>query len=278
MCYDQARNEIVYFGGYTGGVWVNETWIWDGTAWTQKVPAHSPAARSSHMMCYDPITQKDLLFGGISRTDSWLWDGTDWTQISTTGNPFGNIDGAMGIDPVNDRIIHYGGGSSFDQSDQTWAWTGSNWSRLYPATVPFHRSLASASHDTTHNYLLMYGGAITNTSVDETWKWTGSNWVQLFPNDNPGVVTNHALGFSPSLGLVYYEGGRGGIAPDLMRWDGSNWVLLTAAGSPPMSSPRTRFAGFEDRDVFILSTGYQQTWELEYVPPPGVFLDVTTIG
>src|SRR5436305_5520500 len=45
MAYDALHQQVVLFGGETGGndaTGVNETWVWDGTAWTKLSPATSP--------------------------------------------------------------------------------------------------------------------------------------------------------------------------------------------------------------------------------------------
>src|SRR5215510_1708725 len=51
--YDSARGVTVLFGGYGDGPWGgDETWEWDGNAWTQRVVS-GPSRRSWHAMAYD---------------------------------------------------------------------------------------------------------------------------------------------------------------------------------------------------------------------------------
>src|SRR6266496_225453 len=51
MAYDAAQEQVVLFGGVdcSLGNEFNDTWVWDGTTWTQVFPASSPSARESDM-------------------------------------------------------------------------------------------------------------------------------------------------------------------------------------------------------------------------------------
>ncbi len=56
--YDSVRHVIVLFGGSgPGGVppalLFDDTWTWDGTAWTQQFPAHKPSPSFDAAMAFD---------------------------------------------------------------------------------------------------------------------------------------------------------------------------------------------------------------------------------
>ena len=65
MAYDAARGVTVLFGGYKGRDTDDETWEWNGTAWTQRVVA-GPSPRRGHAMAYDAARGVTVLFGGIN--------------------------------------------------------------------------------------------------------------------------------------------------------------------------------------------------------------------
>jgi hypothetical protein len=46
MAYDAAHGEVVLFGGAGEGV-LNDTWIWDGTTWTEQHPSTVPPAHAA---------------------------------------------------------------------------------------------------------------------------------------------------------------------------------------------------------------------------------------
>ncbi len=85
--FDAERGQTVVFGGFQmepAPRNMDDTWIWNGTAWTPS-SARGPAGRNHHAMVYDPARRRVLLFGGFDRPSSpalpdlWEWDGTTWT-------------------------------------------------------------------------------------------------------------------------------------------------------------------------------------------------------
>jgi len=97
MARDDAAGTLVLFGGAelldngtaTSG---NDTWAWDGQAWTELNPSVSPPARGTETlvgnMVYDQALREDVLYGGTNDGsalgDTWTWDGGEWTQMSST--------------------------------------------------------------------------------------------------------------------------------------------------------------------------------------------------
>jgi hypothetical protein len=90
------EGKLVLFGGDTlppsYGDWlsVDETWLWDGTDWTQAQPAQSPDARSFASMA--AAGDQVVLFGGGtfggnygSPEGTWTWDGSSWTKHTGAG-------------------------------------------------------------------------------------------------------------------------------------------------------------------------------------------------
>ena len=59
LAYDEATHQLVLFGGRstTGDLsFFDDTWTWDGDAWTQQHPAHSPGGRDEAGLVYDAET------------------------------------------------------------------------------------------------------------------------------------------------------------------------------------------------------------------------------
>jgi hypothetical protein len=65
---DTIRNRVVLFGGaiiaLDGPQALDDTWEWDGAAWTQQEET-GPFARSGHQMTFDSVRARTVLFGGI---------------------------------------------------------------------------------------------------------------------------------------------------------------------------------------------------------------------
>lgn len=99
IAYDAARQQLVLFGGYLATCGCcscnvtnfGDTWLWNGSTWTQSGPVLSPAPRAQASLIYDPTRHVVRLNGGsflyglgqtvrsLPLTDVWEWDGTQWT-------------------------------------------------------------------------------------------------------------------------------------------------------------------------------------------------------
>src|SRR5439155_780769 len=76
IAFDAARGQVVLFGGSPshGNPATSDTWVWDGSVWTQKSPATSPPVGGYPAIVYDSArSEVVLLLGGF--TDTWC--GTD---------------------------------------------------------------------------------------------------------------------------------------------------------------------------------------------------------
>jgi hypothetical protein len=103
MAYDPVRKVDLLFGGAASGLMRNDTWTWNGTAWTQLTASSSPSKREGAGMDYDAFTGTTILFGGNDDTvnpaqplgDTWSWNGSTWSQQQTASSPPGRI--GMGL-------------------------------------------------------------------------------------------------------------------------------------------------------------------------------------
>jgi uncharacterized protein (TIGR03437 family) len=86
MVYDSVHNQVVLFGGgsstdYTANTNLfNDTWLWDGSNWTQAKPANSPSPRNRFGMAFDAGHAQAVVFGGRDPSstvlnETWTWSG-----------------------------------------------------------------------------------------------------------------------------------------------------------------------------------------------------------
>lgn len=84
MAYDATIGQVVLFGGlaYSGGYKdLNDTWRWNGTTWSQIQTTHTPVARASASMAYDPYFKGLFLFGGSTGKNNSSFTDTNWFFI-----------------------------------------------------------------------------------------------------------------------------------------------------------------------------------------------------
>jgi hypothetical protein len=129
---------IVLFGGKVdGNAHVSDTWIWNGTSWTEAFPAQSPPACSYASMV--TLNDKAILFG-CSGAATWQWDGSAWTMVADSGPSARN---AAAVAVYDGKIVLFGGVAGSTYLGDTWEWDGSTWTEKTPTASPAPRAYAS---------------------------------------------------------------------------------------------------------------------------------------
>lgn len=123
MAYDEARAVTVMFGGALAGGASDETFLWDGSAWSAANPATRPAPRAGARMIYDSVRQRIVMFGGTNFTeafaDTWEWDGTDWQQLTVNIDMAPRHRAALAFDSRRNRVVLFGGASDPSSDPQS---------------------------------------------------------------------------------------------------------------------------------------------------------------
>jgi len=233
----------VLFGGFKGAG-VGDTWVWDGSTWTQQHPATSPSARWGAAMAYDAATGNVVLFGGGDSQhnfgDTWVWDGSTWTKQSPATSPSARWGAAMAYDAATGNVVLFGGlaGRHPRELHDTWVWDGSTWAKQSPATSPPARTNAAMTYDVANSTVVLFGGNnAKNTPVRGTWVWDGSTWAKQSPATSPSARLTPAMTYDGATGNVVLFGGfslkHARVLGDTWVWDGSTWTRQHPATRPP---------------------------------------------
>jgi hypothetical protein len=234
MAYDSIHQQVVLFGGSTSSYHslLSDTWVWDGSNWTQKSPANSPPARFNHAMAYDAAHGQVVLFGGCCRDplsdtqDTWVWDGSNWSQKFPANIPGERETHVMAYDSAHGLIVLFGGqfnvsGHDFAVYSDTWVWDGSNWTQKLPANSPPGRRYSGMASEPAHGRLLLFGGLVlgnpgdlTGHPVSDTWVWDGSNWMDQSPTRRPPARFSPAMAYSVAGVIVMFGGFPSNYASD----------------------------------------------------------------
>jgi len=223
MAFDGTN--IVLFGGATqSGTYLNDTWTWDGTNWTEQTPPVSPSPRTSYMT-YDGATGNVVLFGGNdaagSLGDTWTWNGTTktWTQLNPANSPSPRL-APTAYDEATQSLLLFGD-STVDLND-TWTWNGTNWIKLAPAVSPTPRAQANMAYDPSIRMVVLFGGyaGTWENSLNDTWMWNGTNWKQVTPATPPPNRYNFGMSYHVAAKILVMFGG---FSSSVARSD--TWLL-----------------------------------------------------
>lgn len=194
MAYDQARQEVVLFGGADQADWpLGDTWVLDGQTWTQRLAAVSPPISASASMAYDPIREEVVLFGvGERGRDTWVWDGAAWEQRFPSVVPPGRTSFGMAWDRSRAAVILFGGFQRGGELDDTWAWNGETWSELELDRRP--PGAGNMSMSSFGSQAVRFGGLTGAGYSDDTWVLKADRWKGI---STGAARRSEPAGFSP---------------------------------------------------------------------------------
>lgn len=247
MVWDAARSRVVLFGGRSPA-YLNDTWEWDGTIWTNKTPAsNNPPPRHSHAMVYDVTRRVVVLFGGVvsgaSGGDTWIWDGTAWSARTPAHSPGLLYNMGASWDPIAQRVIVFAGTAPFNSGrgyrNEVWEWDGADWSmRAVPGTLPTDRGSVQVAFNEARGTLLSFGGEDATTLFRGPIELTPTGWVDRAPaSSSPQARVYGTLTYDPLRRRMVLFGGEDFISifSGTWEWDGTNWFPQSPGAEPPAS-------------------------------------------
>ena len=290
MGYDVTTDQIIMFGGISGGVPVTDTtWRWGGGSdnnhlqWQKLTEsASNPSARYGSVMAWAGLGPM-IMYGGYNSTsgvlsDSWLFNDSkvavpQWLPIEGSQTPQPRTGAAMTYDAANSRVIMFGGLlQNGTYSNATWKWTsGGGWSQLTPLYNPNAVAWAGMCA-TTGSDIVLFGGVTTGLNyVATTYIWTGSNWAPITPaGAAPAARSNHTMVYDASAARCIIFGGIGNGGAT--TYDDMFYLTATATtwSSPANAGPPSGRWGhsmvYTTGGISILFGGYSggyknDTWQ-----------------
>ena len=252
VAFDSKRDVLVVFGGNGSTPWLEDTWEFDGTAWSQRnAPGDpSPGPRSGSTMVYDSARDRVVLFGGedpsdVLLDDTWEYDGASgtWEQRgSGSSGPRARRNVGMVYDSVTGRTVMLGG--TVDEGRQVadmWFWDGDRWHPLGTHASPEARSGAKAVSLATGSVILFGGvsGDGQRRFLADTWKWEDGTWGVYDPGtlalwtswlntrqiegSAPRGRVGHAMASDGTVAVVFGGEGDSGLLEDLWFWADGVW-------------------------------------------------------
>lgn len=249
MVYDPATFNSILFGGRSGidygtvtTYFSNETWIWNGSRWSQRYPAQSPAARSAYGMVFDTFRSRAVLFGGRNSDtsffgDTWVFHNDDWHELFPATAPSARQVPGMVYDPLRDRIVLFGGsklaadGITAEPVYDMWEFDGTNWRQVMtegPKVVK-----PTLVWDGARNQIVMMGITSDVKTLMYAYDSAAGTWSEVKPKDLPPCANDVSLVYMERDRLLALVGGICGASYDsAYYYDGGNWYGFASALSP----------------------------------------------
>lgn len=257
MAFDPTSGRVILYGGASpvdGATRIafdlDDTWQWNGFTWVRIYPAHTPGARSAHVMVLDSTRNRIVVFGGkrtdtssskgpqTALNDTWAFANGDWSQIDAPNAPSPRIMAGAAYDPDRDRIVLFGGESiSTDGKNttanlyDTWEFDGTTWTQRGGEGPKVNKP--TVVYDQANKQTLLLGLDENSSSKSATlmYRYDAANgtWVQLTPTGLPDCVNESQVTFDPTRNRVVLTGGvcnSSSVADVTYEWDGTQWTKV----------------------------------------------------
>lgn len=220
MSYDGTN--VMLFGGQggsssTGGL--NDTWLWNGTTWSQATPTTAPFARWNAEAAYIG-SNTVVMFGGCNLLynilETWAWNGSTkaWSQVAVANGagPAARTSHMFAGD-TSSKAVLFGGQGTNSQFNDTWTYTtAAGWVQLNPATSPSVRSNGNLVYDSVNSIWVLFGGSNEYYYDTATWTFNGTTWTKAVTGGTsatpPGRV-GAQMAFDVTSGKTILFGGIG---------------------------------------------------------------------
>jgi hypothetical protein len=183
MAYDPATGQTVLYGGFADLMTLGDTWVFDGTSWTQQSPSASPPPVYGATLTYDPTLHSLVLFGGegddssgnlVIYDQTWAWTGATWQQLTPLSSPPGLYEAGATWDPdLGGLMVVAGQGINgpgvFGTYGDAWLFDGTTWTLQTVSATPGPRYFASLGWDGSAHAAMLFGGVGNDGWTDDTW-------------------------------------------------------------------------------------------------------------
>jgi hypothetical protein len=251
MADDPATGSIVLFGGQGKSASLEDTWIWDGSSWSQAHPSTSPPALSGAQMAYDPISRDLVLVGGQIETGT-IFNGPVACSSGSSGSASGHSDSSTGVIPPADAqpaatprpssrpstpiVVGPSCGVTGAENAATWLWDGSNWSQAAGSTPSIGFGAATLATDPLSGRVTLLAAErfeVPDAPVAEP-DIACPIPVPVSPNGKPVIAEPNCPVFFPPAQSDWTWNGRAWIAHSISAKDD---LPLGAIGSPIVDDP-----------------------------------------
>ncbi len=269
MAFDAHRGRVVLYGGCINTsactTLSDQTWEYDGTAWTRTALTGAPPGRYWHAMAYDANRKRVVMHGGCTAAacgtvvdETWEYNGDtgSWTLLTLVGTtPGPRSRHAMAFDdtvdesggPTRNTTVLLGGCAACP--NQVMEFNGT-WSTPVPGDPeldgnPDQRFRHSAVFDSVRNRVVVFGGQDGGgvpASLHSVWEWNGASFEDrsadnLANDGNPTGRSGAALAWHTGLRRLVLFGGRDGesgsnVYNATWTWTGGGWTVQAPSTNP----------------------------------------------
>jgi hypothetical protein len=223
---DIENGGLLIFGGESSAsnAALDDSWTYDGFAWSSVQSPVIPSARMYAAAAYDPVHRAVVLFGGASCEaqsgceifgDTCIYEDRRWSCMTLPG-PAARSGHAMVYDSASGRMILFGGRGARGLLADIWFFDGAAWREGPSPGATFGAPSARAGHalafDAIRGIAVLFGGELDTSAPpvldDRTWELHDDYWVPVDTASTPPARSRAAMGYDSGGSSIILFGGR----------------------------------------------------------------------
>ncbi len=193
---------------------IGDTWEWDGTDWTQRLPeaVTVPFFDGRPSLTFDPSRMKLVAANDTSLLE---WSGSQWTVV-TDVTAF--EDGVLVFGPTDALFVIMRTVTSSDVGETNVRKCVARSCSTLKINTPLTpvRAFATIAYHPGLGPLVLFGGRTAkysrdryNSDLSDTWAWDGRDWLQLSPRGVPPAPRRAAaMAYDSKRARLVLFGGR----------------------------------------------------------------------
>ncbi len=212
MGYLPGRGRLVLYGGLRlndpmGPVVLDETWEFDGAAWTQLSPSLTPNAILGYAGAIDVARDRLVLAGfaegfGGPLFVAYEFDGAEWAPLDFRTIPSPRFAHALAYDPVRRQVVMHGGTDGFSAIGETWEY---GFAPVFVASV-----IPATGSESGNDFVTIRGGGFTTTE-DTVVLFDGAPAAMVVVDDGQDLITARTPAGAGSATVVVQNGNGDGV-------------------------------------------------------------------
>lgn len=167
LAYDTERRRLVLIGGRGERGPADDTWEWDGAAWTRVCGGPLPSCgfvASDALFggaIYDPVRRRTVFLHEHVPSLTYEYDGAGWARVWSVAAPpfpggtFGHVAGSA-YDPLRRVMVSLGHSAAGDL--RAWEWNGVCWWDTTSQPLAFDVHQSAIAYDVKNARLVRVGG------------------------------------------------------------------------------------------------------------------------
>lgn len=183
LTWDPASALVLLHSGHRAdGLIPDDTWSWDGQAWTRlsrrgPAPGRWPAATVADgdgrvlLVGGHQVADEDLP-GALA--DTWSWTGDEWLPEPGAGGPGPLVNAGAVLHPRLGPLLVGGSGRDRATGD-VWRWRAAHWEPLARGVFPRRQGFGLA-YDADRHTVVLTGGVVRPGEParhQDVWEWSG---------------------------------------------------------------------------------------------------------